>query len=172
MDVCIFLSSRQLLRSHLIKTFSCVCSEDGMIALTIPGTKIWGSKARDCWDEQLRWFLLGPWLSLGRSRGWGRSRGAVLSSRWRLRGQALPEEATAEVRRTAAPQGVELPQLVPQEVPQGGAANGAAEAGQQEVATGAGVWRQVEGVVLVIPLCLHDGGESGLLQNSKINVQH
>lgn len=96
----------------------------------------------------------------------------MLSSRWRLRGQALPEEATAEVRRTAAPQGVELPQLVPQEVPQGGAANGAAEAGQQEVATGAGVWRQVEGVVLVIPLCLHDGGESGLLQNSKINVQH
>lgn len=150
----------------------CVCSEDVMIALTIPGTKIWGSKACDCWDEQLRWFLLSPWLSLGWSRGWGRSRCAVLSFRWRLRGRALSEEATVEVWRTATPEGVKLPQLVPKEVPQGGAANGAAEAGQQEVATGAGVWRQVEGVVLVIPLCFHDGGEPGLLQNSQINVQH
>lgn len=66
--------------------------------------------------------------------------------RW-LRGRVLPVEATAEIGRAAASQGVELPQLVPQEVPQRRAADGAAEAGQQEVAARASVWREVEGVI-------------------------
>lgn len=81
-------------------------------------------------------------------------------------------EATAEVWRTAVSQGVELPQFVSQEVPQGRTANWAAEVGQQEVATGAGCWREMEGFVRAIPLCFHDGGEPGFLQNSKYNVQH
>lgn len=69
-------------------------------------------------------------------------------------------------------QGVELPQLIPQEVPQGRAANGAAEAGQLEIATGAGSWGEVEGVVRVITLCFHNRGEPGVLKNRKYNVQH
>lgn len=81
--------------------------------------------------------------------------------RW-LRG-ALSEEAAAKVWRTAASQGVELPQLVPQQVPQGGAANGAGEVGQQEVAAGAGGWRQVEGVVRVISLGFHNRRKPGFL---------
>lgn len=55
--------------------------------------------------------------------------------RW-LGGWALAPMTTAEVWRAAAAQGVELAQLVAQQVPQGGTANGAAEAGQEEVATG------------------------------------
>lgn len=78
-------------------------------------------------------------------------------------------DATAKVGRTAASKGVELPQLIAQKVPQGGAANGAAEAGQQEVATGAGCRREMEGVVRGVPLCFHDGWEPGFLQNSKYN---
>lgn len=139
---------------------------------TIPGTKIWGSKAGDSWDMQLWGLLLSPWLSLRWRWGWGGRRAAVLFFWRRLRGWVLPVEGAAEVWWTTASQGVELPQLVPQEVPQGGASNGAAEAGQQEVATGAGCWREVEGVVRVIPLCFHDRGEPGFLQNSKYNMQH
>lgn len=81
-------------------------------------------------------------------------------------------EATAEVGGAAASQSVELPQLISQQVPQGRTANGAAEAGEQEVATGAGGWREVEGVVWVIALGFHYGGESGFLQDRKYEKQH
>lgn len=144
-----------------------------MIAVTIPGTKIWRSKAGDSWNKQLWRLLLSPWLSLGWSWGQGDGRDAVVFFRLWQRGRVLPMEATAEVWWTAASQGVELPQLVPQEVPQGGTANRAAEAGQLEVATGAARWREVEGVIWVVPFCFHDGGEPGFLQDSKYKyVQH
>lgn len=72
-------------------------------------------------------------------------------------------KAAAKVGRAAAPQGIELPQLVPEEVAQGGSANWAAQAGQQEVTMGARCWREMERVVSAVPGCFHDGGEPGLL---------
>ena len=89
--------------------------------------------------------------------------------RRRLRGQVLSVDATAKVGRTAASQGIELLQLITQKVPQGGAANGAAEAGKQEVATGAGCRREMEGVIRGVSLCFHNGWEPGFLQNSMYN---
>lgn len=83
---------------------------------------------------------------------------------WRLRGRDLHAMATAEVRRTAAAQGVELLQFVAEKVPQGRAANRAAEAGQQQVATGGDCWREMERVDRAVPRCLHDGGEPGFLR--------
>ena len=79
-----------------------------------------------------------------------------------LWGRALSVDGTTQVGGTAASQSVKLPQLVPQEVPQRGAANRAAEARQQEVSAGAGSRREGE-VVRVIPLCLHDRGEPRFL---------
>lgn len=140
-----------------------------MIVSTIPGAKIWGPKAGDSWDKQLCRFLFSPRLSLGWRWGWGNCRGAVLFL-WRWLRGALPVDATAEVWWTAVSQGVELPEFISQEVPQGCTANRAAEVRQKEVATGAGCWREMEGVVRVIPLCFHNGGEPWFLQNSRYKV--
>lgn len=95
----------------------------------------------------------------------------MLSLGRRLGGRALTDEATAEIWGAAASQSVELPQLVTQQVPQGRAANRAAEAGEQEVTTGAGGWREMEGVVCVVALGFHDRRESGFLQNRKYKIK-
>lgn len=81
----------------------------------------------------------------------------------RLRGRELAVKAAAEVWRTTATQGIELPQLVPQKVSQRGSANRAAQAGQQEVATGASRWREMERVIKAVSCCFHYGGEPGFL---------
>jgi len=52
---------------------------------------------------------------------------------WR---EALDACAATKVGRAAAAQGIELPQLVAQQVTQGGASHGAAEVGQQQVSAG------------------------------------
>lgn len=72
-------------------------------------------------------------------------------------------DAATQAGGTAVSQGVELAQLVPQQVPQGRAADRAAEVGQQQVASGAGGWREVEGVVRGIAFCFHDGRQPRLL---------
>lgn len=79
--------------------------------------------------------------------------------------------ASAEVRRTAAAQGVELLQFITEKVPQGCAANWAAEAGQQQVATGGDCGREMERVFRAIPRCFHDGGEPGFLWGKEEQIQ-
>lgn len=72
-------------------------------------------------------------------------------------------DAATQAGGTAVSQGVELPQLVPQQVPQGCAADRAAEVGQQQVAAGAGGWGEVEGLIRGVAFCFHDGRQPGLL---------
>lgn len=87
----------------------------------------------------------------------------MLSLRRGFWGHGLAVDAAAQARGTAVSQGVELPQLVPQKVPQGRAADGAAEVGQQQVPAGARGRGEVEGVVRGVALCFHDGRQPGLL---------
>ena len=87
---------------------------------------------------------------------------AVLLLGGQLRREAEGADTAAEVGRAAAAQGVELPQLVAQQVAQRGAAHRAAEAGQQQVAPGAERrGRQAEGLGVLraadAPFGLHDG---------------
>lgn len=132
-----------------------------MLFPALPGAQIWGSEARDRRYEQFGGFALGVRPSMDGGRG--KRGGVVLLLGRRLRGRDLAVEAAAEVRRAAVPEGVELLQLVPQEVPQGGPTHRAAKARKQEVAAGAGRRREVERVVRGIPHCFHDGGEPGFL---------
>lgn len=116
--------------------------------LALPGTEVWGPEAGDSWDQQLPGLQLHVALHLARRQGRRRRQVAgVFSLRRRLWRHGLTVDAAAEARGTAVSQGVELPQLVPQQVPQGRAADGAAEVGQQQVAAGTRGWGEVEGVV-------------------------
>lgn len=132
-----------------------------IIFFTLPGAQIWGSKACNSWNKQFCRFLLSVCSSL--DGVWGKYRCVVLLFWRRLRGWALAVKATAKVWWTAAPQGIELPQLIPQKVAQGGSANWAAQVGQQEVTMGARCWREMERVIRAVPGGFHDGGEPGFL---------
>ena len=119
----------------------------------VPRTEVRRGEARHRGDEELGGLLLPAGLPLGPHRGPRRPDGggqrveAVLLLGGQLRREAQGAGAAAEVGRAAAAQGVELPQLVAQQVAQRGAAHRAAEAGQQQVASGAeGGGRQAEGL--------------------------
>lgn len=78
--------------------------------------------------------------------------------------------ATAKIWGPAAPQGIKLPQLIPKEVSQRGAADRAGKVWQQKVTTGTGSRREVEGVVRVVTSGFHNRREPGVLKKEIKNV--